>query len=45
MTCAIHLPPAISTEFHAEQDLTPYPPFPDFPNTAITENFPPSTEA
>ena len=44
MTCAIHLPSTIPTEFHAEQALTPYPSFLDFSNTAITENFPPSTE-
>jgi len=44
MTCAIHLPPTIPIEFPAEQALAPYPPFPDFSNTAITENFPPSTE-
>jgi len=45
MTCAIHLPPTLPTDFHVEQALAPYPPFLDFPNTIITENFPPSTEA
>jgi len=39
------LSPTIPTEFPAEQALTPYPPFPNFSNTAITENIPPSTEA
>jgi len=31
MTCEIHLPPTIPTDFHVEQALAHDPPFPNFP--------------
>jgi len=45
MTCVIYLLHAIPTNFHAEPALPHDPPFPDFPNTVITENFSLFTEA